>query len=230
MIDIINILCYLSKMFDKNAILQATQIINVTDSSGQYSWGNGVFISSQHVITASHVVSHAHEMWVGHLNLGTSWELVANDENLDVSIISLPSPLSNAFCSLAYGMPQKRKWVFDAVKRSPNTRTFLASRAREKPAVEDTHLPVMTSVSYVGNGFTEDFFLSLPPFKGLSGSPILNEKGEIISLATHFCEMDDNHLTPGGKVGSKEMPYRFLGPCPWRFTPWMNRQRETLGF
>ncbi len=216
-------------MFDTDIVIQATQILNVTASDGKQNWGNGVFISPNHVLTAGHVVEDARQIKVGNIcDLDTSWKLVAHDTNLDASIILLPQSLSNCFCGVAEFLFDRRKWIFDVSKKLPHTKTFLSSKAREEPLVEDVDLPLMTSVPFVGNGVTVDFFAASSVFSGFSGSPILNADGEVISLVTHTYEGDIN-FAPDGKVGHKDMPYRFLGPSPWRFVPWMNKQKEALG-
>lgn len=142
--------------------------------------GHGVFVSPEHVLTAWHNLSPkaGKAVWISNRRflqeplLTAVGENVRVDENIDLALMRLSRPLSRHFARVAHN--------FDP----PEEVTFASGGYRFLKTSKGRYLKPNYSRRPDENGVRlfSDFEYAAKPRKGMSGSPILNSKGEIVSI------------------------------------------------
>ncbi len=155
------------------------------NGDGSFFLGSGAFVSPEHVLTAHHVIRHALQgAGDGHVTIVKSGipfyqevylgDNVAKDRNLDVALIRLERPLSSSFLKVA------RDFDKDEPVRMASPGYWFTKKSRGRYLKPDyDHYPDENGT----RPFSEFEFARMGK-NGMSGSPIINDRGEIVSLYT----------------------------------------------
>lgn len=147
------------------------------------NYGSGVFVSPRHILTAAHVIAQQPHItvqktgWPGLIGPSARLELprsiIAKNDNIDVALLRLPFALSAEFLKVATHFEKDASltlatWRFRGVKTT--------SGHYMKPCYDVW--PDITGAR-PASVFKQD----TPLRPGMSGSPYINEQGEIVSIA-----------------------------------------------
>lgn len=212
----------LSKIF--NQIPYTCKLINYHDGL-PISSGCGVFISPNHVLTSRHVVKKSFKnssvltvVNSGFNSIKTSkicsndnFEVgfcLSSDPDIDIALITSPIPLSKIYLKIASSFNDKDT---KTTLISPNYRFNRSSKGHYLGPNLD-YRPDKNGV----RPYTE-FKFSNQPREGMSGSPIVNSQGDIISLlcaeATVIREIRKFGRPIGNNVGpTPEKLFEFYEP------------------